>query len=604
MKRKVIWAMLSFIMALSLVLSACAKEATPTPTATTPKPTALTPTATTSAPIATAPAPTTTQANWWDKFGEPKYGGTLTVRVDQVHTASIEPLDWMGRKFQSWLDWFTSPGWLLDRNEWAFKSNYIPTEYCTGLLAERWEQTDPTTVTVYIRKGVHWQDKPPVNGREFTADDVVYNYDRMLGTGSGFTQPDPVSSGSLTTIERVVATDKYTVQFKLKEPSAFAMSQVLTGGWKNMYAPESAQLEGGHMEDWANAVGTGPFILTDYVSSVSLVLSKNPNYWGYDERHPENQLPYIDTLKYIAIEDMTTSLAAMRTGKIDLIADQNTATWQQVQSLAKTNPEISVGWWPSSGPSVQMRCDHAPFTDIKVRKALQMAIDRQAMAKTNYGGTVDGKPAGVMHPMYTGWCTPYDQWPQDLKDEYSYNPTKAKALLTEAGYPNGFKTSCVASNIFDLQLLQVIKDEFKDIGVDMDISAMDMPTFDAFVKSGKHDQLAYARDTGYAGEPSENIQSLTTGNRRNYTYNNDSHYDELYNKMLNAPSIDEAKKLSVEADMYALRQHWTVYVCTLSCPWALWQPWVKGYSGEVVLEGNPILARLWIDQDLKESMGR
>ena len=94
-------------------------------------------------------------------------------------------------------------------NECSFMQNsWVPERFMGGdQLAESWELTDPQTVTVYLREGVYWQDKPPVNGREFTADDVVYNYDRLLGTGSGFTEPIPYYFGMLTAIDDVVATD-------------------------------------------------------------------------------------------------------------------------------------------------------------------------------------------------------------------------------------------------------------------------------------------------------------------------------------------------------------------------------------------------------------
>ena len=91
----------------------------------------------------------------------------------------------------------------------------------------------------------------------------------------------------------------------------------------------------------------------------------------------------------------------------------------------------------------------------------------------------------------TGWGFPYSQWPQDLKDQYAYNPTAAKQLLAAAGYPNGFNTDCVVVNTADLDLLQIVKSYFAAIGVNMDIRPMDLASFTSFVIGGhKNDALA------------------------------------------------------------------------------------------------------------------
>ena len=93
----------------------------------------------------------------------------------------------------------------------------------------------------------------------------------------------------------------------------------------------------GDLNDPKHAIGTGPFICTEFVSGSSLTMSRNPNYWGYDERYPKNQLPYVDKLNFLIIPDLATALAALRTGKVDVMDNvPNT----QVQSVAKSNPEI------------------------------------------------------------------------------------------------------------------------------------------------------------------------------------------------------------------------------------------------------------------------
>ena len=114
-------------------------------------------------------------------------------------------------------------------------------------------------------------------------------------------------------------------------------------------------------------------------------LVKNPNYWGHDERYPQNQLPYIDTLKILIIPDNAAALEALRTGKIDAL---DGLLPSQAQAMQKTNPEIlQVAYPAGNATTIDPRNDRAPFNDIRVRKAMQMAIDLPTIARTHYGGT-------------------------------------------------------------------------------------------------------------------------------------------------------------------------------------------------------------------------
>jgi peptide/nickel transport system substrate-binding protein len=492
--------------------------------------------------------------------------------------------------------WFQD--WTLDRKVFSFTTEWTPAEYWKGLMAQSWEWTDPQTLTVHLRPGIKWQDKEPVNGREFVADDIVYHFDRMQGWGS-FTEGSPFFAGRLSTLQGVTATDKSTVVFKFNSPSTIVNSWNLIGEpmLQNFEAREAVELYG-DLKDWTHAVGTGPFMLTDYQANTSMTMDKNPNYWGYDERHPKNKLPYVDTVKVVCIPDESTRLAALRTGKIDKMEN---ISWQQAASLAKTSPELQQGLVAQPGKLLQLRCDHAPFTDINVRKALQLSFDCKTLAQTYYGGTVDWKPVGIT--FYKGYCTPYDEWPQSLKDEYSYNPTKAKELLAAAGYPNGFKTNVVANSSDDLQLLQVLKGYLKDINVDMDINVMDMSAYMTFVQAGKNDQMVYA-GLSAAMPPAMSSVMWTAAEKNNGCHNDDSTYEALVQKLATAADVTEAQQLVNEADMRFLTQHWCVVTFPIA-NYVCWQPYLKGYSGEKLVWGQvPNYARWWIDLNLKKSMGR
>jgi peptide/nickel transport system substrate-binding protein len=609
-KKRSIFCLLIFALVILPLLAACAGEATPTPTATAPAPTATAPapTATAPAPTATAPAPTATApaptapapagANWWDKFGEPEYGGTITFRRDQIQFC-FDPKDPFNYCTYTNEPLFVD-NWVLDRNIWGFQNFFNPEPYLQPLVAESWEWTDTQTATVHIRKGIHWQNKPPANGREFTAQDVQYHYDRMLGTGSGFTEPLPIYLGfGAGAIKKVTATDDYTAVFEFKTPGIFTNSQAMIDVINQFFELPELVASGG-IDDWKNAVGIGAYMLTDYSPDVSATCVKNPDYWGVDERHPENRIPYIDTVRTICIPDTATAVAALRTGKVDLLDNLQLL---YSQSLKKNSPEIQQIQIDGANLSLMMRVDREPFTDINVRKAMQLALDLKTIAQTHYKGVVSGQPSGTIYPKFTGWCYPYDEWSQDLKDGRTYNPTKAKQLLADAGYPNGFKTNAVAASNGDIDLMQIVKAYLMDIGVDMEIRLMDFVSAGDYTRSGKHDQMAFAQSNN-PHIPAISFMAFATGSPLNSCRVSDPTFDAMYANFGAATTMDEAKQLSREMDKYYLEHYWRADL--FPAPnYIAFQPYLKGYSGEVLHYVCQFYwARLWIDQDLKESMGR
>jgi peptide/nickel transport system substrate-binding protein len=547
-------------------------------------------------------------------LGVPQYGGEMVLRVNKTivtwdpyfggSTSSI---------MQGWLEKLHADDWTLDPAIFDYKIMFRPPEYVKGSLAESWEMPDASTYVVHLRKGIHWQDIPPVNGREFTADDVVWHYNRFTGMGSGFTKPSPyyLSNAIITAMTAVTAVDKYTVSFKFKQANTEVIIETLQGpANQNLLEAREAVEKWGDIQDWHHAIGTGPFILTDFVDGSSATLVKNPNYWGYDERYPQNKLPYVDKITYLIIPDIMTALAGMRTAKLDVM---DGVALQQAQSIQKTNPEILQVFVPASGATtLDPRNDVAPFNDIRVRKAMQMAIDLPTIASSYYGGSCLPYPATLTSIDLKGWGWPYEQWPQALKDEYAYNPTGAKKLLADAGFPNGFKTNVVADNAGDLDLLQIVKAYFTQVSIDMDIRLMDSASWAALVNvARKYEQLSYKSGgvLGITFEPTRQVQRFQSGT--NSLLVNDPTFDSFYTKAMASTTIDEVKKVLRDANEYVARQHYTISLLSPRT-YALYQPWIKGYNGQdrsiLTQTIAPLFlsfygARIWVDQKLKTSMG-
>jgi peptide/nickel transport system substrate-binding protein len=493
----------------------------------------------------------------------------------------------------------------IPRDTWSYKVAWAPNDYYTGELVESWEWKDPQTLTCHVREGIKWQNKAPVYGREFTAEDVQWHYDRLFGTGN-FTKANPYCLGWIPAIKGTTLVDTYTFEINFKNPTPLAnMSSVCEMGSPNQIEPREA-VEAG-LTDWKNFTGTGAYMITDYMKGSYLSFTKNPDYWGTDERHPGNKLPYIENVKILVIADVATTLSALRTGKLDLVSS---VTWQMAKAVGKTSSELAQYTVPGNGYCLTFRVDQVPFTDVNVRKAMQMAVNFPEIVSGYYGDTSAKDPAGICSAAYIGYCTPFSQWPEELQEEYSYNPEKAKQLLSDAGYPNGFKTNVVASTDQDLQLLQAVKGYLMtNLNVDMEIKSMDQTTYMFYCQAGKHDQMAMDVYTSETWPPTMMIYNTTSTNPTNFSRNNDPVFDAMYTKLMASQTNDEFKQILNEADQYTLQKHWYLNLPGLNT-FTIHQPYLKGLAGENVAAGmgaSPIrhwlLDRMWIDQKLKTSMG-
>ena len=606
--KKALWLAISVVMAVSLLITACGKPAsTPTsPSAPAPGvPQAPTPPSPPSAPNSTVPAVPTPAAPAAQKLQTgaaasdvPKYGGTFVTRIASDPTAwdpwyggSIYGMSYETLGQQNWME--------VPPQTWDFKSRFTPVKYDAGKLVESWETSDYQTITFHVRKNIHFQNIPPVNGREMTAADVEFSFDRLMGLGYGYTKPTPfVSVVNHAPILSVNATDKYTVVFKLKAASLSWLINALDDHFMNSIMPQEAIKQWGDMNKWDRTIGTGPFIIKDYVPGSVITWVRNPNYWAHDERNPENQLPYVDGVSFLIIPDISTATAALRTGKIDRLIS---LARDDAASLLKTNPELQQVDLPgSANPALYMQVDKPPFSDIRVRQALQMSVDLETLAKTYYAGLYPGKPVGLVG--LQGYYVPFDEWPLEVKDSYLYNPEKAKQLLKEAGYPNGFKTEIALAST-NVDLLSIIKDYFSRIGVDMALNVKDPGALTSYVAAGLA-QMSVGFD--FDNRPPISALSYRASTHPvafPATHINDPVFDAMYQKADATVDAAEQARLIREADLYVTKHQWTVNLVPVKS-FTIYQPWIRRYPPTQEVTVGQKMARLWIDLDLKKSMRR
>ncbi len=552
----------------------------------------------------------------------PEYGGTLTYPYQRIGDnqdpffAGQEPgwlIDGVNEKL-------AYGNWALDREEYDFRNTYIPLFAFTGNLAESWETPDPLTYIFHIRQGVHYALNPDsdasrlVNGRELTANDVEHSFHRYLGLGSGFTEPSEQATGIANfPWDSIEATDEWTVAFKTTEPSLGVLRSMFQLAMLWILPPEVIEQYGDY-SDWRNVVGTGPFILTDYVEGVSKTYAKNPNYWGFDEKFPANHLPYIDGLSAVLMAEEATRISALRAGKIDGILHAGIVDINSidvVRSLQTTNPEIEI--WPyfqRSFTSVALNIDNAPFDDVRVRHALQMALDLKTINDTYYSGFARVDPIGIIGS--AGNYTPFAEWPAEIKQYYTYDPEGAEKLLDEAGYPRGtdgvrFKVDYQHLDIMDLGYVEIAASYWADIGVDLTINVLDGATWSANLREHNYEMstgnlaFAWTPEFAIASYRSDNdiLRELVAGQIETPELN------AAYDAFNAASTVEGQMKAYREFEIALVKRHQQIWG-PMAPNYQASQPWVTGFSGEYAM-GNllhhTIYARLWIDQDLKRAMG-
>ena len=540
----------------------------------------------------------------------PEYGGTLTYPYDLVAN-NTDP--YLRGGYSGWIivtvnEKLGIADWAIDRKVFDFSHNYLPESVWTGALAESWEQPDPLTYVFHIREGVKWHDVPPMNGRELTAKDIEFTYQRLTGMGK-FEPPERTNSLIKLGIESIEATDTHTLVVKLKEPNLDGLLILISEVNAWILPPEVIE-QYGDMSDWKNVVGTGPFILTDYVEGASITRTNNPDYWGFDPKYPENRLPYVDVLKALWMKEPATRLAALRTGKIDLIhgAGGGTAVKNidQVRALQETNPELDIsGYYTRSFQNFTLNTHKPPFDDIRVRKAMQMALDLETINRTYFFGLAKWVPQGHVGDAVEGYFIPFEEWPEEVKKGYMYDPEGARQLLAEAGYPDGFDVTAHHRDIQDLGYVEVAAGYWADIGVNVDIQVVD--TAAGVALKTERTYSIYTGNSGWNNSP-ESLMNMLKGNASNrevFGGGDDPTLNALYDEFFAATTVGERKRIMIEFDQYMVAQHYQTWGPKVPQSQAV-QPWVKGFNGEntlAVFGRHLTMVPLWIDQDLKAQMG-
>lgn len=335
-------------------------------------------------------------------------------------------------------------------------------------LAEKVENPDPLTYTFTLNQAARWQNVDPTFGRPVTAEDVVFSYNRYRDLSKG-------QANIPLLVDSVTAPDSQTVTFKLKHPFALFLTRIASYQDLWILPPELIEADG---DAEKRAIGSGPFILGHYRRSVDFEFLKNPDYFEKDEYGI--QLPYIDKLRLLIIPDPNAVLTQFIAGELWGIAIQP----KLVQEALNSVPDVRLGRGLRNLASffyfepATYTSEKGPFNDVRVRRAISMAIDRdgllalvRAPMDTEGGEWCNMIPAGLGRQW---WVDPKSEDMGDAAKWYKHDIAEAKSLLSAAGYADGFDTKLhYSSTVYNtlIPYYPVVAEAFptlmRDIGVNI-----------------------------------------------------------------------------------------------------------------------------------------
>ena len=505
----------------------------------------------------------------------PKRGGTLTRAsawdppvLDPRLTQSIGLFQFVGHTSSR-----------LVRYAFPEEATGVTDPTLKGDLAESWQASpDHRTWTFKLRQGVKWHNVPPLNGRELVAADVKYCIEAYAKEG--------VQSFTFREIEGIETPDKYTLRVHLHTPNVLFphnVAECVTVIFSREVLEEDGDLK-------KRLIGTGPYILKEHTRKVRVALTRNPDYF-------DKGRPYVDELVILSTPDFATRLAAFRTGQSDIL---QVASPSEVETVRKTNPAAVVQTYKNvlAPFGLALAQDKPPFSDVSVRRAISMAIDRQKQVDTVFEG--HGIP---------GWGVPYmyyqDKAPTlaELGPWWQYRPAEAKKLLADAGHPNGFETTLFYYEYWPQMTsqVQIVQQELKkNLNINVKITKLDYTTYYGRYVEGKWDGMAWGFQSGHAvGLDERTYMYLHSKSTKNFFRVNDSVIDELTVKLRRTPDRAEQAKITkriVDRELDQVLRMWMPY----DGGFLIYQPNVRNMAALALRRpdgyGSPTVARLWLDK--------
>jgi len=454
--------------------------------------------------------------------------------------------------------------WHLIEHVYETLVTYDETLAPIPALAESWDiSEDGLTYTFTLRQGVMFH-----NGREFVADDVVYNYNRIVDEATA----SPYSS-DFVNVTSVEAPDAATAVFSLSTPDASFLAKLM-GTSFFIVAQEEVEANGDLMQTMAGA-GTGPFRFVEYIPNTSATLERNPDYW-------DAPLPYLDGLELTVASDPTVRRTALVQGTVDLIE------YAPVQDLPIFEGDDTLAVYGDQNTNIRymgVNVTREPFNILEVRQAIAMVIDRAPIIESAvFGG---GVPTNTIFPP-TFWAGIESEIPApDIEG--------AKALLAEAGFPDGFTTvlHSWAQYPFLSNAAIVIQEQLRAIGIEADTDFQENAIYLENYFAGNFD-LSVTGTSAYI-DPNDVVESNFHTNRTNVgTGYTNPDVDALIEEGI--ASTDQAARAEIYAQIEEILLQDLPWInLFIAAQYEAAKTFVKGYV-HIATGTNKSIRSVWLDQ--------
>ena len=453
-------------------------------------------------------------------------------------------------------------------------------------LAESWAQPNDTTYIFKLKKGVRWHPKPPVNGRELTAEDVKYTYERFLTITGNPNKP------VLEYVDRIDAVDKHTVKFTLKEPNAWFLDLLAsTSTW--IIARECVE-KFGDLKKVESVVGTGPWMLERWEPNVKLVYVRNPNYFV-------SGLPYADGVELLIDKDPSSRLAAWLSGKTDFGPEyQHAVRWLDATVAKQRKPGLQTAeyTWFTSG-SIGFKLSNPPFGDLRVRRALSRASNVAEVFESLAFSQGHWTPNPAVPAGFADWSIPIDQLGPEGRKLYEFSTPEAKRLLAEAGHPNGFKTTVeAAATVYGPDyddFVQITLKNWKAAGIDADLKLKEYGAFISSTIFGKFDGMFIGLRGAWADPEAYFYRWFVPGQPLNVWGVNDAKLTDMIK--LQRRTFDVAKRKQVVFDIQRYLADQALFGADGSIRiLSAWDAHIKNYMPNNGFDYGGRLMAAWIDK--------
>ncbi|MBI2910227.1 MAG: hypothetical protein HYX92_21505 [Chloroflexi bacterium] len=549
---------------LGLLAASCGPVSSPTPTT---KPAA--PPAKVETPVAkpavvpAAPTPTPKAVS-----EQPRYGGILNIS-HEADPRSYDPIQEIT---------ITAMAPVAPNYSGIVQHDPLQPTKVIGDLAEKWEMSsDGSAYTFQLYKGVKWHDGAP-----FTSEDARFTLELVRKPPRGIVS---TKQEWLNAVERIEAPDRDTLKITLQYPSASFMDNL--GDGRMLIVPKHVFEDKGNMR--RDIVGTGPFKLKAHTSGATFSVAKNPDYFIKGR-------PYLDGITWYIIPDSSTRFAALRTQRIHAtaLASQGLTPSQAAVVEKELADRITLYTYQGlTNFAFWMPHNRAPWSDVRVRRAVHLAIDREKVIRVSSEGV--GDPAGFVP---TGaWSLPE----AELKNTPGYRQPKdadtaeAKRLMAEAGYAQGIKTTTVVRNIQERERGAVaVREQLAPIGIDVTVRPLDQATLLDLLYKRTYDTAISSSSTASYDDPDQTLgEGFLSGVLRNFSDFSDEQTDKWYREQ--ARALDPGKRKTIVLDM---QRRMFELVPAVMLYWRLYQlgvfKEVKDYKAGVGVYNNLKFQNVWL----------